>query len=346
MKALLKSVIKRRADITTILKLQAFREKLFSIVFFPAQALALNRRLRRVPKVRTAGSAARAVRTPVDNYWSQHTIWAKPMFSIEQSLGYVKTIDELYPLYFEYCGLYADHTGQTILDYGCGPGNDLVGWALYSNAKKIIGVDISRKALELARQRLALHGVDPAMLEFIQVSDGSHEIPLSDSSVDYVNCLGVLHHVSHPDRVLKEFKRVLRPEGVITVMVYNLDSLYMNLNIPYELQVIGGQFPGMTAMEAHAVIADGGAPIARCQTAEDFLATCRGAGLDGVFLGGVFSQPELDAWRRLGRQAISDERLPKEHREFLSALVEDDRAHPRYRGFTAGLDAVFQLHRA
>ncbi len=44
--------------------------------------------------------------------------------------------------------------------YGCGPGNDLVGFLLWGHARQVIGIDISRKALELARRRLALHRID------------------------------------------------------------------------------------------------------------------------------------------------------------------------------------------
>ena len=55
--------------------------------------------------------------------------------------------------------MWGEHDGEVILDYGCGPGNDLVGYALYTGARRIVGVDVSPRALELARDRLALHGI-------------------------------------------------------------------------------------------------------------------------------------------------------------------------------------------
>ena len=50
---------------------------------------------------------------------------------------------------------------RTMLDYGCGPGDDLTGLALYSGAAQLIGLDVSATALGLTSRRLALHGVAP-----------------------------------------------------------------------------------------------------------------------------------------------------------------------------------------
>ncbi len=82
--------------------------------------------------------------------------------------------------------LYGTHKNETVLDYGCGPGNDLVGFLLYSKAKKVIGIDISRKALELAASRLRLHRIDPERVQLIETKDSRPVIPLVAESIEYV----------------------------------------------------------------------------------------------------------------------------------------------------------------
>src|SRR5207245_86101 len=78
---------------------------------------------------------------------------------------------------------------KVILDYGCGPGNDLVGFAHDSRPKRLIGIDISHTSLSQAEERLRLHD---ASADFLQMPYGVYDIPLESESVDYVHCSGVL----------------------------------------------------------------------------------------------------------------------------------------------------------
>ena len=297
-------------------------------------------RIRRLPCIRVADAG---LPTDVDKYWSAYTISVPEIETTEASAAYLDEVSRSYPLYFEYCGLYDSHEGETVLDYGCGPGNDLVGWLLRSTAKRVVGVDVSRRALELARRRIALHRVKPSRVEFILTTDGASQVPLPDASVDHVSCLGVLHHTMDPLTVLREFRRILAPGGSVTVMVYNADSVYLHLNIAYERQVLAGDFAGLRATEAYAALSDGGAPLSRCYHSDEFLALCREAGLGGEYVGGAFSHLELEGFRKHRKTASQDPRLAQEHRDFLAELKIDDRGFPHYRGFTAGLDGVFSL---
>lgn len=340
MKDKLNRLLERHVGFKNILRMLALRERLLSSTVLPIQRALLLRRLARIPAVKTVQVAGA---TDVDEYWGKHTIWAAPFFTAKRSLDYVRTIDGSYPLYFEYCGLYDEHKDEVILDYGCGPGNDVVGWAVFSKARKIVAMDISRKALEIARQRVALHDVDGARCEFIQISDQKQEIPLPEASVDYINCLGVLHHTSQPDRIMREFFRVLVPGGRATIMVYHRESIYVHLRIAYELQILLRQYAGLSAVEAFYALADGGAPIARLHRADEFSAYCRSFGFETTYVGAAFSRTELDSWKRHGRRPIEDTRLAPAHRRFLAELVEDARGFPMRDGMPAGLDAVFRL---
>lgn len=296
-------------------------------------------RRNRVELVKIRGSAAA---TPVDAYWGQHTVNSKPFVSAVESEQYLEWRFDQYPLFREFMDLWGEHDGQTILDYGCGPGNDVTGFLLYTKAARVIGIDVSRKALELARRRLDLHGIDTSRVTLLHSSDALDLIPLDSDAVDYVNCGGVLHHTSRPDLILSELHRVLKPGGHGRMYVYNRESLWFHLYTAYVKMVVEGHFAGMSVPEAFALNTDGEqCPIARCYTAAEFGALCESAGFEWQYLGGYLSRVELDHYRRYGEEAERSSELASEHRQFLAALDSDERGLPRYRGKHAGIGGSY-----
>jgi SAM-dependent methyltransferase len=240
--------------------------------------------------------------------------------------------------------LYGDHAQDTVLDYGCGLGNDLVGFLVLGNAWHAVGIDVSRKALELARRRLALHRIDGERVTLIQVGDGSESVPLDDASVDLVYCEGVLHHTSSPSALLSEFHRVLKPGARAAIMVYNRASLYYHLFTAYQKQILDGAFRGLPVDEAFRKNTDGEeCPISRAYEPDAFERDCEVAGFEVRFVGGYFAQLELELFTSLGEQAVTDPRLGDEHRAFLRELTVDADGYPRYRGFYAGIGGVYHL---
>jgi ubiquinone/menaquinone biosynthesis C-methylase UbiE len=285
-----------------------------------------------------------AGRNSVDNYWSRHTVNSQPFKSAAESEKYLEWRASVYPKFPELMQLYGNHDGEVVLDYGCGPGNDLVGFAIYTRAAKVIGIDVSPKALKLAGARLALHEVDPARIELILSSDSLKSVPLDDASVDYINCAGVLHHTTDPRPLLKEFYRVLKPGSRACVMVYNHDSLWLHLFTAYERMIVEGAFQGLTVEEAFARNTDGvECPIARCYKGEEFTAMCEAAGFSCEYAGGYLSDTELKSYRKHHRAALRDKRLADEHKRFISELVFDDEGLPRYQGKYAGIGGVYWL---
>jgi ubiquinone/menaquinone biosynthesis C-methylase UbiE len=284
--------------------------------------------------------------TAVDRYWGEHTVNSVPFKTARESRKYLEWRSSAYPLFAEFMRLREEHDGEVVLDYGCGPGDDLVGFAIYTRAKKIIGVDISAKALNLARGRLALHRVEPGRVELIHSADSVQTIPLGDASVDYVHCAGVLQHTSNPRALLGEFYRVLRPDSHACVMVYNRDSVWLHLYTAYQKMIVEGEFPGMDAYEAFSKNVDGvGCPLARCYRAEEFVSMCEEAGFRAEYVGGYLSDTELRALERLRAEALRDERLAEEHKSFIKDLATDERGFPLYRGKHAGVGGVYRLHK-
>ena len=282
--------------------------------------------------------------TRVDNFWGKHTVNSLPFKTQQESLDYLEWRFEQYPLFRELMGLWGDHTNEVVLDYGCGPGNDLTGFLMYSKAKKVIGVEVSEKALRLASRRLALHKIDQERVELVQISDAEPKIPIEDNSVDYIYCEGVLHHTSYPERILLEFYRVLKPGGSASIMVYNRNSIWLHLYTAYEKMIVQNAFPGLKLEEAFARNTDGvDCPIARCYTSAEFIDLCSAAKFRTEYLGGYLSKIEMNILKRLKHQALADDRLENVHKDFLKNLINDKKGYPMYQGKYAGIGGVYKL---
>jgi ubiquinone/menaquinone biosynthesis C-methylase UbiE len=283
--------------------------------------------------------------TDVDAYWTRHTVRADEFKKPKDSEAYLEWRFEQYPLFREFSGLWGEHDGETIVDVGCGPGNDLTGFALNTGADRIIGLDVSPTALELARRRLDLHGIDN--VELIQTSNADPTIPLDDASADYLQCLGVLMCTTSPQDMLAEFRRVLKPGGRAAIMVYSRPSVWYHLYTAYEKLIVEDAFPGLTIDEAFQRNTDGPeCPISEAWEPANVQAMCEAAGFSTFFTGGYVAKHELVVLHRSWNRAIVDERLSEESREFLRELRMDHQGLPMRGPWHAGIGAVFHLRPA
>jgi len=282
----------------------------------------------------------------VDAYWTGHTVNDAPFVTARQSARYIETRFAEYPLFREFSGLYGQHDDEVVLDYGCGPGNDLVGFALHTGARRIVGVDVSDTAIRLARHRLSLHGITEERVGIVRCSDAEAGLPFEDASFDFVSSQGVLHHTSEPEAILRELHRVLRPGGTGSIMVYNRDSVWMHLRVAWELQIRDGRWAGLTAEEAFPRSTDGEeCPIARCYSGDEFTAILVEAGFEARYVGGYLSQIELRAMQESWGHAIADDRLAPEHAAFLRALRYDYNHRPMLGDRHAGIGGSYRIRK-
>jgi SAM-dependent methyltransferase len=114
-------------------------------------------------------------------------------------------LDSVFPLEYAYA-LLGDVAGRTVLDLGCGSGENSL--MLARRGAEVIGVDISESLLALARQRLEANGCAGAAVQFMPAS--AHRLPIPDASVDVVLGIAILHHLDL-DTTSSEVFRVLRP---------------------------------------------------------------------------------------------------------------------------------------
>jgi SAM-dependent methyltransferase len=116
---------------------------------------------------------------------------------------------------------FAAYGGKRLLEVGCGVGIDLVEFARLGAV--VTGVDLSERAIELARANFAQHGVEGDL----RVMDGE-ALEFAEDSFDVVYAHGVLQYTADPARMAAEIHRVLRPRGEAIMMVYNRWS-WLNL---------------------------------------------------------------------------------------------------------------------
>lgn len=105
--------------------------------------------------------------------------------------------------------LIGDVRGKDVLDAGCGPG--LYAGHLVAGGATVVGIDASPAMVALASERVTesasfrVHDLDQP-LDF-----------LASDSVDVVVCALVLHHLTDPAALMREFYRALRPGGIAVI---------------------------------------------------------------------------------------------------------------------------------
>lgn len=120
--------------------------------------------------------------------------------------------------------------GKTVLDLGCNTG---YGSHIINNVcKKITGVDVSEKAIEIARKLYGSEDID------FQVIDGK-KLPFKDNTFDMVISFQVIEHIVEYESYINEIRRVLSPDGrVIFTTPNRLIRLYPGMKPWNEFHVI------------------------------------------------------------------------------------------------------------
>jgi ubiquinone/menaquinone biosynthesis C-methylase UbiE len=271
-------------------------------------------------------------------YWTSHNVTTHHGFEDEtDSLDFLSWRDEQYYRFKELMPV-SGFDGLSIMDFGCGPGHDLVGFALHSKPSRLIGVDISSTSLAQARSRLGLHGFDA---ELHHIDTQKQRIPLKDASVDLVRACGVLQHMAEPETALREIRRVLKPGGRFQVLAYNKDSLWWHLYVPYVLQIEEGKYAELPLEEAFKRSTDGpNCPFSRSYTREEHIAHIEPHGFTLETFG-----VSVSAWEMMllpkRFPALIDRRLHARHRPFLSNLTFDERGLPMANGQHAGINGCY-----
>lgn len=279
----------------------------------------------------------------VKQYWTEHNVTLHHEFSnAEESLEYFHWRNDQYFNYIELMPV-SGFDEKCVLDYGCGPGHDLIGFGTYSACQRLVGVDVSSSSAAETRLRLALHDLEA---EVMVLEREVIALPFADATFDHIHSSGVLHHTQDPASILLELNRVLKPGGSLNVMVYNYNSLWTHLYVAYQRSIVQGLYSGESLRDQFTHSTDGeNCPISNCYRPDEWIELCKSAGFNATFMGAAISMHELELLP-LRFAAIQDRRLPAESRKFLLDLKFDGRGYPLYNGHYAGVDACYRLIKA
>jgi ubiquinone/menaquinone biosynthesis C-methylase UbiE len=118
-----------------------------------------------------------------------------------------------------------DHSSKVVLDFGCGPGRNLVKYT--GQFKRIDGVDISQVNLDNAKVWIQYNKYNPDNytlykcngVDLKNIPDNSYDIIMSTICLQHI----CVHEIRY--NYFKEFLRILKPGGYIAIqMGYGKDS--------------------------------------------------------------------------------------------------------------------------
>ncbi len=99
---------------------------------------------------------------------------------------------------------------MVVLDAGCGRHMEF-SKMVAGKAKAVIAADITEELTSWQGDCLG-----------VTICTNLEDIAVVENSVDLIICRSVLEHLSHPELVVKEFSRVLKPDGLFVFVTPNL----------------------------------------------------------------------------------------------------------------------------
>ena len=102
--------------------------------------------------------------------------------------------------------------GERVLDLACGTGEFERRVLEATPEAELVGIDLAPSMVERAQAKLA--GTPGVRFEQADV----HDLPSPDEAFEAVVCANTFHYFSHPEQVLREARRVLRPGGRLVLL--------------------------------------------------------------------------------------------------------------------------------
>ena len=128
--------------------------------------------------------------------------------------------------------------GQHIIDIATGTGD--VAFAIDKKYDvSIVGLDISKNMLKIAKVKLEKKKTENTKIEFIH--GDAEDLPMGDNSYDHICISFGFRNLGNYDKALKEFHRVLKPGGRLCILEFSqskskifnfIFSFYFNKVLP------------------------------------------------------------------------------------------------------------------
>ena len=157
----------------------------------------------------------------VHDFWDEVSCGENLLLDASNKSGYLAQMEMRYSLepFIKDFACFDESQNLDVLEIGVGLGADHHRFA--QAGARLTGIDLTERAVEHTRRRLALFGLSSDL----RVGD-AESLPFADESFDQVYSWGVLHHSPDTARAVDEVRRVLRPGGgVARIMIYHRYSL-------------------------------------------------------------------------------------------------------------------------
>lgn len=146
-----------------------------------------------------------------------------------------RPLHEINPLRLDWIERVAGIRGKTILDVGCGGG--ILSEGLAARGAQVIGIDLSDKALSVAKLHLLESG---CQVDYEKIS--AEELATQSPAVyDIVTCMEMLEHVPDPASVISACATLVKPGGHVFFSTLNRNFksyLFAIIGAEYLLQLL------------------------------------------------------------------------------------------------------------
>ncbi|MEY2632923.1 MAG: 3-demethylubiquinone-9 3-methyltransferase [Pseudomonadota bacterium] len=146
-----------------------------------------------------------------------------------------KPLHDINPLRLDWIDRHVGLKGKRVLDVGCGGG--LLSEGMASRGASVTGIDLSEKALGVARLHLLESG-QQVDYRLIAAEDFAAE---QAGSFDTVTCLEMLEHVPDPASIIAACARLVKPGGQVFFSTLNRNPksyLFAVVGAEYLLQML------------------------------------------------------------------------------------------------------------
>ncbi|MFZ4699216.1 MAG: class I SAM-dependent methyltransferase [Candidatus Methylumidiphilus sp.] len=95
---------------------------------------------------------------------------------------------------------------KVVIDFGCGEGSEVIEIARHG-ARKVIGLDIQEKFLEVGRERAVKEGLEGKCIFALETNE----------KADVITAIDSFEHFDEPSSILETMSRLLKPSGCVLV---------------------------------------------------------------------------------------------------------------------------------
>ena len=105
---------------------------------------------------------------------------------------------------------------QKILDAGSGSGHRIINVAKHFKKCNFFGIDISETSLKIANIIKEKNNIENIQFKKFNLMDSTLKL----EKFDIILCMGVLHHLSNPEKGLQNILNILKKDGIFFLYVY------------------------------------------------------------------------------------------------------------------------------